>query len=70
MPLRDRLGEAQLAGDLGAALAAGLDQLVGDLAAILQMLKIAAEALASPAFKPVWRQDEAQRPAADCRRPS
>ena len=56
MPSAHRLGEAHLAGDVGAAVAARLDQLAGDLAAVLEDVDDGAEPLGEAgASAPVWR---------------
>ena len=61
MPCATRFGEAHLARDLGAAMAARLHQLAGDLAAVLEHLDQRAEALRQAGLHAGVRQHEAQR---------
>jgi hypothetical protein len=51
---RHAIAEAQLARDVGAPRAAGLDQLLGDLVAVLDDVGDRLEALREPAPSPVW----------------
>ena len=51
--LRDRLAEPHLARDVGAAMAARLDQFARDVAAVLEDFDQRAEAFGQPAFSPV-----------------
>ena len=57
----DRLGEAHLAGDVGAAMAARLDQLAGDLAAVLEDVDDGAEPFGEAGFQAGMAEHEAQR---------
>ena len=57
----DRLGEAHLAGDIGAAMAARLDQLASDLTAVLEDVDDCPEPFGEPGFQPGMAQHEAQR---------
>ena len=49
----DRLGETHFAGDVGAAMAARLDQLAGDLAAVLEDVDDGAKPFGEAGFRPV-----------------
>jgi hypothetical protein len=56
----NRLGEAHLAGDIGAAMAARLDQLARDLTAVLKDVDDCPEAFGEAGFQPGMAQHEAQ----------
>ena len=60
MPSATGFGEAHLAGDLGAALAARLDQLARDLAAVLEDVDDGAEAFGEAGFQAGVGEHEAQ----------
>ena len=57
----DRLGETHFAGDVGAAMAACLYQLAGDLAAVLEDVDDRAEPFGEAGFQAGMAQHEAQR---------
>ena len=57
---RDRLGEAHLSRDIGAAMAPCLDELAGDLAALEEYVHDGAEAFCKAGLQPRVRKHEAQ----------
>lgn len=59
--LRDRFGEAHFAGDVGAAMAARLDQFASDLAAVLEDIDDGAKPFGQTGLQPGMAQHEAQR---------
>ena len=59
--LRDRLGEAHLAGDVGAAMAARFDQLAGNLAAVLEDVDDGAKPFGESDLEPGMAKHESQR---------
>ena len=59
--MRDRLAEPHLARDIGAALAAGLDQFAGDVAAILEHVDQRAKALGQAGLQSGMGEHEAKR---------
>ena len=61
MPSATGFGEAHLAGDVGAAMAARLDQFAGDLAAVLEDVDDGAKPFGQAGFQPGMAQHETQR---------
>ncbi len=57
----DQLGEAHLAGDVGAAMAARLYQLASDFTAVLEDVDDCPEPFGETGFQPGMAQHEAQR---------